>query len=55
MNLTIKEAALYSGIGESKIREMVRETNYSFAIMNGNKTLIKRLPFEQHIESLKEV
>lgn len=51
LNLTIKEAAAYSGIGEKKIREIVRKKNCLFVIKNGSKYLIKRTKFEKWLEN----
>lgn len=47
INLTVKEAAAYSGIGENKIRELVQSPHCPFLLMNGRNILIKRLPFEE--------
>lgn len=49
--LNIKEAALYFGIGETKLREMIRANplNDCF-IKNGNKTVIKREKFEKYLD-----
>jgi excisionase family DNA binding protein len=41
-NLTLDEAAAYSGIGKNKLRELSDERNCSFVLWNGNKRLIKR-------------
>ena len=41
-NLTLEEAAAYSGIGKNKLRELSDERNCSFVLWNGNKRLIKR-------------
>ena len=41
MNLTIEEAAEYSGIGDKKIRELVRNPRCPFVLKNGCKYLIK--------------
>ncbi|WP_322101256.1 excisionase [Sporofaciens musculi] len=52
LNLTIKEAAEYSNIGENRLRELVDSPNCTFVLSVGNKKkLIKRRPFEQYIES----
>lgn len=51
LNLTIKEAAAYSGIGEKTIRSLVKERACPFVLMIGNKHLIKRREFEKYIES----
>ncbi len=41
-NLTLDEAAAYSGIGKNKLRELSDEKNCPFVLWNGNKRLIKR-------------
>lgn len=41
-NLTLDEAAAYSGIGKNKLRELSDESNCGFVLWNGNKRLIKR-------------
>ena len=41
-NLTLEEAAAYSGIGKNKLRELSDERNCRFVLWNGNKRLIKR-------------
>lgn len=48
MNLTVKEAAGYSNIGESTLREYIRKNPESiFFLYIGSKTLIKRKEFEE--------
>lgn len=49
LNLTIKEASLYSNIGETKIRELLKEKGCPFLLKIGNKHLIKRKEFEKFI------
>lgn len=51
INLTIKEASAYSGIGESTIRKLLHERGCTFLLKVGNKHLIKRKEFEKYIES----
>lgn len=41
-NLTLDEAAAYSGIGKNKLRELSDVRGCSFVLWNGNKRLIKR-------------
>ena len=41
-NLTLDEAAAYSGIGKNKLRELSDERGCPFVLWNGNKRLIKR-------------
>ena len=40
-NLTLEEAAAYSGIGTSKLREITNDKNCNFVLWVGNKRLIK--------------
>ena len=42
MNLTVEEAAEYSGIGVSKIKEISSQKNCPFVLWNGTKRLIKK-------------
>lgn len=49
--LTIKEAAAYSGISETTLRDRLKEGNYDFTLKNGTKTMIKRKGFERYLES----
>ena len=50
-NLTLKEAAVYSGIGVNKLRELTNERGCKFALWNGNKRLIKRKELDKFTES----
>ena len=49
INLTVKEAAMYSNIGEQKIREMAGLPNCDFVLNVGRKILIKRIKFEEYL------
>lgn len=50
--LTIPEAAAFYHIGETKLRNIVDEhPNDSFAILNGNRVLIKREKFEEYLDT----
>ena len=49
-NLTLEEAAAYSGIGINKLREITNEDKYKFVLWVGNKRLIKRRLFDCFIE-----
>ena len=51
MNLTVEEAAEYSGIGVSKIKEISNQQNCPFVLWNGTKRLIKRKLFEEYLET----
>ena len=51
--LTIAEASEYFNIGEKKLRQLVQENNTAdFILTNGVKVLIKRVKFEQFIDSV---
>ena len=49
-NLSLEEAAAYSGIGINKLRELTNEKDCRFVWWVGNKRLIKRRLFDQYIE-----
>lgn len=46
-NLTLEEAAAYSGIGKNKLRELSDEKDCRFVLWNGNKRLIKRMELDK--------
>ena len=50
-NLTLEEAAAYSGIGIGKLREITNDERCRFVLWVGNKRLIKRRFFDEYIES----
>lgn len=50
-NLTLEEAAAYSGIGTAKLRQLTDEENCIFVLWNGNKRLIKRKLLDKYLES----
>ena len=49
-NLSLEEAAAYSGIGINKLREITNEDRCKFVLWVGNKRLMKRRRFDQFIE-----
>ena len=49
-NLTVEEAAAYTGIGINKIREMSESDNCPFVLWVGKKRLIKRRKFDEYVE-----
>ena len=51
INLSVKEASAYSGIGETKIRELLHEKGCPFLLKIGNKNLVKRKEFEKYIDN----
>lgn len=55
ITLTIKEAAIYSGIGESTLRDRIKNNDYNFVLHVGTKILIKRVLFEKYINSINVI
>ena len=49
-NLTLEEAAAYSGIGMNKLRELTNDDRCPFVLWNGNKRLIKRRELDKYLE-----
>ena len=49
-NLSLEEAAAYSGIGINKLRDLSSHENCRFVLWVGNKRFIKRRLFDQYIE-----
>ena len=49
-NLSLEEAAAYSGIGINKLREITNEDRCKFVLWVDNKRLIRRRLFDQFIE-----
>ncbi|MFG6324215.1 MAG: helix-turn-helix domain-containing protein [Lachnospiraceae bacterium] len=49
LNWTIKETVLYSNIGETTIRRLVKEKGCPFLLKVGNRNLVKRREFEIYI------
>ena len=50
MNLSIDEAAAYSGIGRDKLYEMTNKEDCPFVLWIGNRRLIKRETFDEYIK-----
>ena len=50
MNLTIKEASVYSNIGINTIRDLLKEKSCPFLLKVKNKQLVKRAEFEKYLE-----
>lgn len=49
-NLTLEEAAAYSGIGINKLREITNDENCDFVLWVGSKRLLKRKKLDQYLE-----
>lgn len=50
-NLTLSEAAAYSGIGINKLRELSDEKRCPFVLFVGTKRLIKRKKLDEYLEN----
>lgn len=50
-NLTVEEAAEYSGIGINKIKEITNDESCRFVLWVGSKRLIKRKLFDAYVEA----
>lgn len=50
-NLTIEEAAAYSGIGINRLRELTSDEACPFVLWIGTKRLIKRRLFDEFTEN----
>lgn len=50
-NLTLEEAAAYSGIGINKLREITNDERCQFVLWVGTKRLIKRRGLDKYLES----
>lgn len=50
-NLTLEEAAAYSGIGINKLRKLSDDEDCNFVLWVGSKRLIKRRAFDRFIEN----
>ncbi|MCI6042270.1 excisionase family DNA-binding protein [bacterium] len=51
-NLTIEEAAEYSGIGRNKLRQLSNDDNCSFVLWVGSKRLIKRRELDEFLSRM---
>lgn len=49
-NLTLEEAAAYSGIGINKLRNLSDKEDCEFVLWIGSKRLIKRKKLDEYIE-----
>ncbi len=50
-NLTLEEAAAYSGIGINKLRTLTNKDDCTFVLWVGTKRLIKRKRLDEYIEN----
>lgn len=49
-NLTLEEAAAYSGVGINKLREISNQPRCNFVLFVGNKRLIKRKLLDKYLD-----
>ena len=49
-NLTLEEAAAYSGVGINKLRKLTDDDNCEFVLWVGTKRLIKRKKLDEYLE-----
>ena len=49
-NLTLEEAAAYSGVGINKLRDLSNREDCEFVLWVGSKRLIKRRMLDQFLE-----
>lgn len=54
-NLTIEEAAAYSGIGINKLRKLTESEQCSFVLWNGTKRLIKRRKLDEYMDRMYSI
>ena len=51
-NLTLDEAAAYTGIGVVRLREISNEDNCEFVLWVGSKRLLKRKKLDEYIKGV---
>lgn len=49
-NLTLEEAAAYSGVGINRLRKLTDDENCKFVLWVGSKRLIKRILLDKYLE-----
>ena len=54
-NLTLAEAAAYSGIGINKLRKLTDSEQCHFVLWVGSKRLIKRKKLDEYIEKMYSI
>jgi excisionase family DNA binding protein len=54
-NLTLEEAAAYSGIGVNKLRKISDDEGCPFVLWIGSKRLIKRKKLDEYTEKLYSI
>jgi len=54
-NLSLEEAAAYTGIGICKLRELSNEASCEFVLWVGNKRLLKRKKLDEYLEKVSSI
>ena len=54
-NLTLEEAAAYSGIGINKLRTLSNSESCPFVLWVGSKRLIKRRKLDEYVERMYSI
>ena len=54
-NLTLEEAAAYSGIGINKLRQLTDDKECSFVLWYGSKRLIKRNKLDEYLSKMYSI
>ena len=54
-NLTLEEAAAYSGIGINKLRTLSDSASCPFVLWVGSKRLIKRRKLDEYVERMYSI
>ncbi|HIT84893.1 MAG TPA: helix-turn-helix domain-containing protein [Candidatus Ornithomonoglobus intestinigallinarum] len=54
-NLTLEEAAAYSGIGINKLRKLTDREDCDFVLWIGTKRLVKRKKLDEYIEKIYSI
>ena len=49
-NLTLEEAAEYSGVGQAKLRELSNDERCELVLRNGTKRLFKRRKLDEYLD-----
>lgn len=53
--LTVPETMMYTGFGESKVRNMLNHPRCSFVVRNGNKLYANRKLLDRYLDSISGV
>ena len=53
--LTFEEAAMYSGVGVSKLRKLAMKKNCTFSISDGKRILIVRKKFDSFMDKQSKI